>query len=114
MSNDALIVDLLDLRKEMRGISPKLSIYAKMQEREADLVKRIGHDPEKGIVKKLKKLKHVRAIADRNAKRVLNPKRCSIPGCTKLGRSMGAAKSDGHTKRSNKCNEHYKKKKQLV
>lgn len=52
MSRDSLIVDLTILRKEMRGISPRLSLYTKLKEQEKQLLDAIGDDPQE-IRKKL-------------------------------------------------------------
>lgn len=45
MNRDSLLIDLRDLRIEMRGISPKVSTYAKMQEREKGLLEKLGGEP---------------------------------------------------------------------
>lgn len=41
-TRDSLIIELQDIKQEMIGISPKLSVYAKLKEREKQILKLIG------------------------------------------------------------------------
>lgn len=42
MSRDAILQELQDLKLEMRGINPKLSIYAKLAKRRQELILKVA------------------------------------------------------------------------
>lgn len=117
MNKDALIVDLVILRKEISGISPKLSIYPKLRAREAEILKQIGHDPyieRRKILKenesRIKKARHKGPDGGGPTPSQVRFKKadwCSVKKCKRLSESLG---SDIHgvQRRQKYCTVHLK------
>ena len=61
-------IDLLEIRKQMVGINPKLSLYQKLQEKEKELEKKLGYHFGN------------------------TQKRCKTDGCKRLGKLGGGYK----------------------
>lgn len=106
MTRDAVLVELRYLRLEMRGISPKVSTYAKLQLREAELLSFLGTEPGNSLMRADRQMKK-----DRISKEVIQAtaKRCIEKGCSNVGEVRGGRKQVtkyGIKKRFQYCARH--------
>lgn len=113
---------MVAVRLEMRGISPKVSLYAKLKARESELLARLGEkDDPKEKMFRTQVAKRDRLILKRptmtcipkgieNKSKDNKEKKCVFPGCENVGKSMGKNKDGGQRRRS-WCQAHDNEKK---
>lgn len=95
MSLDSCLVELRHVRAEMNGISPKLSVYHKLKEREKELLTLIGKDP----------LQHFQNKTAAGLEK-LHKLRCPMQGCPNVRRERPVKDAHGFPKRSALCDFH--------
>ncbi len=101
MNRDSLYKELDDVQRDMRGISPRLSLYAKLKAKETELLAKVGG---------LEGGKH--DLAPNNEQFNYDPrKKCRVMGCAQLGAPVGNSKKivdkrTGNRKRHDLCTQH--------
>lgn len=109
MNKDALLIDLRRVRLDMQGISPKVSTYAKLKAREAELLKQIGKDPGKALIKAFTPEKRAKLFKKPEAPEPARTteRLCVWPGCKNLGKVYGKKNENGVSRRKAECKTHY-------
>ena len=88
-SRDSMIIDYNDLKKQLSGISPKLSIYKEMEAKIKDLESKIGGNESMKIPEEKREVKPLKRTYE------MSGNLCSVKGCPNPRAAKGRNKDTG-------------------